>query len=542
MVVMGEVKAGKSTLINALAAYPVSPTNVLEATAAILEIEHSDEALATIRYRDGQTSTHTVDEVYQLLEKHRGDVDFFRNCQGVRVGMPLAWLRRLRLVDTPGLAAITEENVATTKAYIQQADVVLWVLNALRLGQTDVQEELAEVARLGKPIVAVINRIDQADSAPEPLVRYVQRDLAAYTDEVFALSAAQAFAGVESGDEALQKKSGFSDLLEYLLTEIHVAPDAVKMASALSSVSALLRQDRLIHRTYQQELDDLARLASENRQEMLARGSHIAERVCDRLRERTHQELLMREFHTVEAQAFNPDVVERLISSESVRNWWSKVVAESEAELSEAWRESYHEYRGALNTQLGDLRAQYTQRLVQEDSSDEEHPDPMGLIIEGGGRGAAIGGAAGLGLAAFSALLGPASASISLIGAVSAVVPPLAIAGAAGGAVAALMFRQKKEHQARENSIKLRSHIRDVQQKMIREYLEPRVFPEIRQSCQQYAQQLHREFIDQLCGGWEVEALAQLSERLDSYLAAVEGLLADEGSVLEVRSGGTEVM
>lgn len=209
-----------------------------------------------------------------------------------------------------------------------------------------------------------------------------------------------------------------------------------------------------------------------SQQEMLGRANHIAERACDRLRERTQQELLMREFHAVEAQGFKPDAVERLISSEGVKSWWSKVATECEAELSEAWRESYHEYRAELNTQLGDLRAHYTQQLAYQAEDQGDQSDPMGVLLEVGGRGAAIGGAAGLGLAAYSALLGPASASISVLGAASAMVPPLTIAGAVGGIVAALISGQKREQQARENSIKLRNHVRDVQKKMIEEYLE----------------------------------------------------------------------
>ena len=38
IVVMGEVKSGKSTLVNAIVGAEVSPTDFLEATAAIIEI------------------------------------------------------------------------------------------------------------------------------------------------------------------------------------------------------------------------------------------------------------------------------------------------------------------------------------------------------------------------------------------------------------------------------------------------------------------------------------------------------------------------
>ena len=43
VVVMGEVKAGKSTLLNAIVGKKIAPTDVLEATAAISELYYSEE-------------------------------------------------------------------------------------------------------------------------------------------------------------------------------------------------------------------------------------------------------------------------------------------------------------------------------------------------------------------------------------------------------------------------------------------------------------------------------------------------------------------
>ncbi|RMF57810.1 MAG: hypothetical protein D6748_10325 [Calditrichaeota bacterium] len=59
LAVTGEVKAGKSTFINALLGAEILPSDVLQATSAIVEIFKSDKSFLRIKYADG-----TVEEIY----------------------------------------------------------------------------------------------------------------------------------------------------------------------------------------------------------------------------------------------------------------------------------------------------------------------------------------------------------------------------------------------------------------------------------------------------------------------------------------------
>ena len=71
--VIGEVKAGKSTLINAFAGGEISPTNATETTACIMKIAYSPEEKAVLHFSDGTAQEGTVAEIYELLEAHHGD-------------------------------------------------------------------------------------------------------------------------------------------------------------------------------------------------------------------------------------------------------------------------------------------------------------------------------------------------------------------------------------------------------------------------------------------------------------------------------------
>jgi len=62
IVLVGEVKAGKSTLLNTLAGGEVSPVDVKEATAAIIEVYHSEREEGAILFQDGDKITGTPKE------------------------------------------------------------------------------------------------------------------------------------------------------------------------------------------------------------------------------------------------------------------------------------------------------------------------------------------------------------------------------------------------------------------------------------------------------------------------------------------------
>src|SRR5690606_35261044 len=63
LAVLGEVKAGKSTLVNALVGADVAPVDVLEATQWIMEIRAADEPYGKVLFADGSTHGGTTQEL-----------------------------------------------------------------------------------------------------------------------------------------------------------------------------------------------------------------------------------------------------------------------------------------------------------------------------------------------------------------------------------------------------------------------------------------------------------------------------------------------
>jgi small GTP-binding protein len=138
LVIMGEVKAGKSTFINSIAEKKVSPTEVTETTASIIEISYQDNENGVIYKNNGEEIKDTIESIYEILNSHKNDVEFFSNIKFVSLNYNLPNLKKLKIIDTPGLGSITQENEDKTLNYIQEADVVLWIFNGNHLGQADV--------------------------------------------------------------------------------------------------------------------------------------------------------------------------------------------------------------------------------------------------------------------------------------------------------------------------------------------------------------------------------------------------------------------
>lgn len=108
--VIGRLKSGKSTLVNALTETRIAATGSLECTMAVSVYEEGAPARAEIVGLDG--STHTVPlagGVLQDLGRPLDEIDF------VRQFVPIARLRTLGIIDTPGTATLTVENEARTR-------------------------------------------------------------------------------------------------------------------------------------------------------------------------------------------------------------------------------------------------------------------------------------------------------------------------------------------------------------------------------------------------------------------------------------------
>ena len=91
--ILGEVKAGKSTLLNAFAGGDISPTNTTETTACILKITYGTDEEGCIYYKDGSQIVSSIESVYQTLSEHRQEPEFFSHIDYIVIKKNLTGLK-----------------------------------------------------------------------------------------------------------------------------------------------------------------------------------------------------------------------------------------------------------------------------------------------------------------------------------------------------------------------------------------------------------------------------------------------------------------
>src|SRR3989454_3371694 len=166
LVVLGQFKRGKSTLINALLGADLLPTAVIPLTSIVTIIQYGPQPHAVVRCLDGRTLEVDITDL-ALYSTERDNPDNTRGVAQVEVAFPSAFLGSgVRLVDTPGVGSVYASNTGTTHDYLPQADAAIIVLAA---DQPISQAEIEFVHTAGQyaaKFFFILNKIDLL-SAPE---------------------------------------------------------------------------------------------------------------------------------------------------------------------------------------------------------------------------------------------------------------------------------------------------------------------------------------------------------------------------------------
>ena len=238
--VMGEFNAGKSSFVDALAGEEVAPTGVTPTTATINVLRYGPTPAARVVAHDGSARDLPAADIARFVTSLDGEEA--RAVRLVEIFLPVETLRRVEIVDTPGLNSIRPEHERVARDFLQEADAIVWVFG---IGQAAKATEKAalELARgAGKRVVGVLNKVDRADAAEiEAVTAHVARSLGDLVETVVPFSATRALAARRAGKPEPTMTALTAALDERFFTKAL----ALKRATAVSALSRLLAAARV---------------------------------------------------------------------------------------------------------------------------------------------------------------------------------------------------------------------------------------------------------------------------------------------------------
>ncbi len=171
VLVAGEAKRGKSTLVNALLGRAVLPTGVTPLTALATTLRYGRDERVTATIPSGQIEVFPLTALDYLVTEH-GNPGNVRNLSAVTVAVDVPLLARgIELVDTPGTGSVYEHNTDEAEAALETMDAAVVVLTADPPVSAAERQLISRVAKLSVSMFVVLNKADHlaGDELPEVL-------------------------------------------------------------------------------------------------------------------------------------------------------------------------------------------------------------------------------------------------------------------------------------------------------------------------------------------------------------------------------------
>jgi len=227
LAIVGEFNAGKSTFINALIGADVAPTGVLPTTATLHHLRWAPDPIARIFFVSGHEPPERIVPLGELRATLRSLASLAPEAvRRVELLMPLEFLVRVEILDTPGFNAPDPHHTRVALSAFEEADAAIWLLDATQAMKQSEREVLEAARRAKLPIQLLVNKADRLSGSDLARVMKTVEDALADTGIAswaapLPLSAKRALAG-KLGDADALRDSGW-EAAKSLLDEQFVA-------------------------------------------------------------------------------------------------------------------------------------------------------------------------------------------------------------------------------------------------------------------------------------------------------------------------------
>lgn len=418
--IVGEVKSGKSSLLNALLGKEISQVDVLEATSSVIEVVYSENT----------------------------DISKFGDL--TRISLDINYLKKINIVDTPGLKSITQSNERKTIDYIKYADLILFVIDATHLGQEDTIQALELISEYNKPIIGIVNKCDLLLENRSEILDYITGEYGIYIDRFFMVSASLEYQHKMSQQTIAKStdlivsnytelRENFKSLAKYI-ENVYENSNEIKYKSIKTSIEGIIQKDIIVHSDYNKSISVLLGELKKYEKLLQHKNDYIKAKM-----EFEINDWIDRMFLSDELKRIETDIqTAKMYINES---YLTDLINSKKSELDELYFKEW----GTCLKEVSDEMDDDIKRYVNDITYKNELLDTPSFKLEGEktdinailatiGTGAILGATSGGVISIYSATLGNYAASLTLGAAMMTYLPPLLIAGTVSGAVGKVIY------------------------------------------------------------------------------------------------------
>jgi len=250
----GTLKAGKSTLVNALVGEDIAPTDATEATRIVTWFRNGPTPKVTANHRGGRRSNVPITRATAGGSGERGLTFDFASLDPVDVvdldvEWPAAELINTTIIDTPGTSSLSRDVSERTLRLlipedgVPRVDAVVFLMRTLNAADIALLKQIGELVGGSAGALGVIGVASRADEIGAGRIDAMlsAKDVATrFTAEMDKTGICQAVVPV-SGLLALTARTLRQS--EFVALEKLAGVDAAELAKAMLSVDRFVRED-----------------------------------------------------------------------------------------------------------------------------------------------------------------------------------------------------------------------------------------------------------------------------------------------------------
>jgi GTPase Era involved in 16S rRNA processing len=249
LVVVGQFKRGKTSLINALLGADILPVAVVPLTSIATIMTYGEALRVKVFFNDGRVSEIKSESLTEYVTE-KGNPKNVKDVSEVVITYPSPYLKDgVRLIDTPGVGSIYQHNTDVAYRYLPKADAALFLLSVDQPMSKAELDFLKDVKEYSNKIFFLLNKADYFSDydlrESMDFSRGVLKEAMGGDVKIFPISARLALEGKVSGASGPLQKSllpQFSEMLNSFLME---EKGKVLITSAASNLLRMISQAKL---------------------------------------------------------------------------------------------------------------------------------------------------------------------------------------------------------------------------------------------------------------------------------------------------------